>query len=70
MTYALTSYKSIKDKYNIQSVMMYCVIDANYGLIQPDGATKNLSYTTFKNFVAANPVKMMVQPSATRSRRT
>jgi hypothetical protein len=56
MTYALTSYKSIKDKYNIQSVMMYCVIDANYGLIQPDGATKNLSYTTFKNFVAANPV--------------
>ena len=36
--------------------MMYAVIDADYGLIQADGMTKNPAYATFKNFVAANPV--------------
>jgi hypothetical protein len=56
VTKALTQYKSIKDKYNIQSVMMYAVIDDTYGLIKGDGVTKNSAYTAFKNFVAANPV--------------
>ncbi|SAL38941.1 glycosyl hydrolase [Caballeronia humi] len=53
---AFAQYLSIKDKYNIQSVMMYCVIDKNYGLINADGVTKNPAYTSFKKFVAANPV--------------
>ncbi|WP_062643692.1 glycosyl hydrolase [Caballeronia arationis] len=56
VTTALTEYRSIKDKYNLQSVMMYCVIDPNYGLILGDGVTKTPAYTAFKNFVAANPV--------------
>jgi hypothetical protein len=55
VTAALQEYRSIKDKYNIQSVMMYDLIDPDYGLIQADGVTKNASYTSFKNFVAANP---------------
>ncbi|SAL34867.1 glycosyl hydrolase [Caballeronia humi] len=56
VTKALTQYRSIKDKYNIESVMMYDVIDASYGLIQADGATRNSAYAAFRNFVAANPV--------------
>ncbi|MDR5753468.1 MULTISPECIES: glycosyl hydrolase [unclassified Caballeronia] len=56
VTKTLTEYRSIKDKYNIQSVMMYCLVDANYGLIQANGTTKNPAYAAFKNFVAANPV--------------
>jgi hypothetical protein len=56
VTKALTQYKSVKDKYNIETVMMYCLIDPNYGLIQADGATKNTAYAAFRNFVAANPV--------------
>ena len=56
VTSALTEYKSIKDKYNIQSVMMYAVIDDTFGLIKEDGVTKLPAYTAFKNFVKANPV--------------
>ncbi|SAL81248.1 hypothetical protein AWB67_05794 [Caballeronia terrestris] len=56
VTTALTEYRSLKDKYNIQSVMMYCLIDSDYGLIQADGMTKNPAYAKFKNFVASNPV--------------
>ncbi|SAL34033.1 glycosyl hydrolase [Caballeronia concitans] len=52
---ALAQYRAIKDRYNIQSIMMYAVIDADYGLIQADGVTKNPAYAVFKNFVAANP---------------
>jgi hypothetical protein len=46
----------VKDKYNIQCIMMYCLIDANYGLIKADGVTKNPAYAAYRNFVAANPV--------------
>ncbi len=53
----MASYYAIKDKYNIECVMMYAVIDQDYGLIQADGVTKNPSYATFRNFVVANPVK-------------
>jgi hypothetical protein len=54
---AMTQYYAAKDKYNLECIMMYAVIDQNYGLIQGDGVTKNPAYTTFKNFIAANPVK-------------
>lgn len=53
---AMKEYRSIKDTYNIQSIMMYCLIDPAYGLVQNDGVTKNQAYSTFKQFVAANPV--------------
>jgi hypothetical protein len=53
----MASYYAIKDKYNIECVMMYAVIDQDYGLIQADGVTKNPAYATFRNFVVANPVK-------------
>ncbi|MDR5740736.1 MULTISPECIES: glycosyl hydrolase [unclassified Caballeronia] len=53
---ALTQYRAIKDKYNIQSIMMYAVMDRNYGLMQLDGVTKNPAYAVFKDFIAANPV--------------
>jgi hypothetical protein len=56
VTKALAQYKSVKDKYNIQSVMMYAVIDDNFGLLKGDGVTKTQAYTAFKNFVKANPV--------------
>jgi hypothetical protein len=56
VTSAMTQYKSIKDTYNVQTIMMYCLIDPNYGLIQADGVTKNPAYDAFKNFVVANPV--------------
>jgi hypothetical protein len=55
VTKALRQYRSIKDKYNIESVMMYSVIDPDYGLIQADGTTKNAAYFAFRDFVAANP---------------
>jgi hypothetical protein len=35
---------------------MYCIIDDNYGLIRPDGTTRNPAYSAFKRFVDANPV--------------
>ncbi|SOE62056.1 Glycosyl hydrolase catalytic core [Caballeronia arationis] len=56
VTKALRQYRSIKDKYNIESVMMYCLIDPDYGLVQMDGTSKNAAYAAFRNFVAANPV--------------
>jgi hypothetical protein len=56
ITQAMAQYRSIKDKYNIQCIMMYDLIDANYGLIQPDGVTRNPAYSAFKNFVSSNPV--------------
>lgn len=56
VTKALTQYKAAKDKYNLQSIMMYAVIDDSFGLVKNDGVTKTAAYTTFKNFVKANPV--------------
>lgn len=56
ITAALKEYRSLKDQYNIQSIMMYCLIDADYGLIAADGVTKTPAYAAFKQFVAANPV--------------
>ncbi|SAL24085.1 glycosyl hydrolase [Caballeronia telluris] len=56
VTSALTQYKSIKDKYDIQCIMMYCIIDDKYGLIRPDGVSRNPAYSAFKRFVEANPV--------------
>lgn len=56
VTRALTEYKSIKDTYNIQSVMLYAMIDDQYGLVKSDGVTKLPAYSAFKSFVAANPV--------------
>jgi hypothetical protein len=56
LTKALTQYHSIKDKYDVESIMMYCIIDKAYGLIQADGKTKNPAYAAYKSFVAANPV--------------
>jgi hypothetical protein len=52
----LTQYRKVKDKYNIQCIMMYAMIDKDFGLIQADGVTKNAAYQVFKDFVAANPV--------------
>ncbi|WP_250455891.1 glycosyl hydrolase [Caballeronia sp. ATUFL_M2_KS44] len=52
----IASYYAVKDKYNIECIMMYAVIDPSYGLIQGDGVTKTPAYATFKNFIAANPV--------------
>ncbi|WP_232316615.1 hypothetical protein [Candidatus Burkholderia verschuerenii] len=49
-------YRKVKDKYNIQCIMMYAMIDKDFGLIQADGVTKNPAYQVFKDFVAANPV--------------
>ncbi|SAL34327.1 Glycosyl hydrolase catalytic core [Caballeronia telluris] len=56
VTSAMTQYKSVKDKYNIQCVMLYAVIDDNYGLVKTDGVTKTAAYDAFKNFTRANPV--------------
>ncbi|SAL82269.1 hypothetical protein AWB74_06209 [Caballeronia arvi] len=55
VTKALTEYKSVKDKYNLQSVMMYALIDDSFGLLKNDGVTKSPAYAAFKNFVKANP---------------
>jgi hypothetical protein len=55
-TGALTEYRALKEQYNIQSIMMYCLIDPDYGLVQNDGVTQNPAYAAFKQFVAANPV--------------
>ena len=57
-TTALTEYLSLKDKYNIQSVMMYT---PHRCPLRPDqagrhGQESRLTPATSKNFVAANPV--------------
>jgi hypothetical protein len=56
VTKAMTQYKSIKDKYNIQCIMLYAVIDDSYGLVKTDGVTKSAAYDAYKNFTRANPV--------------
>ncbi|SAL60099.1 hypothetical protein AWB67_02907 [Caballeronia terrestris] len=53
---ALAQYWSIREKYNIESVMLYSANDASYGLIQSDGITKNPAYGAYKDFIAAKPV--------------
>jgi hypothetical protein len=60
VTNALTEYYSVREQYNIQSVMFYELISTNstsddFGLIESDGATKRLAYSAFKAFTAANP---------------
>jgi hypothetical protein len=56
LTRALTQYTSIKDRYNIESIQMYCIIDKAYGLIQADGVTKLPAYAAYKKYIAENPV--------------
>lgn len=56
---AMTQYRNdanFRMKYNVICIMHYALIDANYGLIQTDGVTKNTAYGTMKTFIANNPV--------------
>jgi hypothetical protein len=52
----LAEYRAAKDQYDLQSIMLYELIDADFGLIQGDGATRNPAYETFRAFVAGNGV--------------
>ncbi|RFU47499.1 glycosyl hydrolase [Paraburkholderia sp. DHOC27] len=56
----LAEYNTLRQTYNLQSVMFYELIDVStsdgYGLVQSDGVTKTEAYSAFKNYVAANPV--------------
>jgi hypothetical protein len=56
ITSVLSQYHSIKERYGLQSVMPYALIDGTYGFIQPDGTTRNPAYYAYRNYVAANPV--------------
>jgi hypothetical protein len=56
----LNEYYSVREQYNLQSVMMYELISSastdDFGLIETDGITKTEAYTAFKAFTAANAV--------------
>jgi hypothetical protein len=52
----LAQYRAAKDQYDLQSIMMYELIDPDFGLIQGDGVTRNPAYETFRAFAAANGV--------------
>nr|WP_232316549.1 glycosyl hydrolase [Candidatus Burkholderia verschuerenii] len=52
----LAEYRAAKDQYGVQSIMLYELIDADFGLIQGDGVTRNRAYETFRQFVAGNGV--------------
>ncbi|WP_118181109.1 glycosyl hydrolase [Paraburkholderia phosphatilytica] len=60
VTSKLNEYYSLRDTYNLQSVMMYELIDMpggdSYGLLEADGATQKPCYAAFKSFTAANAV--------------
>jgi hypothetical protein len=55
----LKEYYSLRQTYNLQSVMMYQLIDMPggdvFGVLAADGVTQKSSYAAFKNFTAANP---------------
>jgi hypothetical protein len=55
----LKEYYSLRQTYNLQSVMMYQLIDTPggdvFGVLAADGVTKKTSYAAYKNFTAANP---------------
>jgi len=55
----MASYFAIKDTYNLESIMIFTMIDVDYGLILADGVTKGPAYETFKNFIAVNPVRAL-----------
>jgi hypothetical protein len=58
VTNTLAEYYSLRETYNLQSVMMYELIDMastdTYGLIEADGATHKPCYASFKSYTAAN----------------
>jgi hypothetical protein len=54
--WAMEKYHRVRTQYNIQTIMLYAVIDESYGLLQDDGVTRNGTYQVFKDFIAANPV--------------
>ncbi|WP_124800686.1 glycosyl hydrolase [Paraburkholderia phosphatilytica] len=58
VTTTLNEYYSLRDTYNLQSVLMYELIDMpggdTYGLLEADGVTKKPCYAAFKSFTAAN----------------
>lgn len=60
VTNTLNEYYSVRQQYNLQSIMFYELISAastdDFGLIETDGATKRVAYSAFKAFTAANPV--------------
>ncbi|WP_277186764.1 lipopolysaccharide biosynthesis protein [Caballeronia sp. BR00000012568055] len=57
----MAQFVSVASKYNIQAIQTYELYDdpaggeGAYGLIQNDGKTVKANYTSFKNFVKANP---------------
>lgn len=69
-SYLMDRFRSVKDKYNIQGVHLYQLVDAmnnsaspnmaddemKFGLVASDGSTNKATYTTVKNYVAANPL--------------
>lgn len=60
VTAKLNEYYSVREQYNLQSVMMYELISTSstddFGLIATDGTTKSPAYAAFKSFTAANPL--------------
>lgn len=58
VTNTLGEYFSLRETYNLQSVMMYELIDMSssdtYGLIEVDGITHKPCYTSFKSYTASN----------------
>jgi hypothetical protein len=59
VTRALTQYYGVRTQYNLESVMLYQLIDLPgnlFGIVGTDGVTKKSAYTAFKNFTAAHPV--------------
>ncbi|MGA7776403.1 MAG: glycosyl hydrolase, partial [Paraburkholderia sp.] len=55
---AMAEYYSLREQYNVQSIMMYELIDMattdEYGLIEADGATHKACYASYKAFTAGN----------------
>ncbi|WP_244814688.1 glycosyl hydrolase [Caballeronia sp. Lep1P3] len=57
----MAQFVSVAAKYNLQAIQVYQLYDdpaggeGNYGLIKNDGKTQKAVFTSFKNFVAANP---------------
>jgi hypothetical protein len=59
VTRALTQYYTVRSQYNLESVMLYQLIDLSnnlFGLVDTNGVTKKTAYAAFKNFTAAHPV--------------
>jgi hypothetical protein len=60
VTNALTEYYALRNQYNLESVMMYELIDMGtsdaYGLLEANGSTQKPCYSAFKNFTANNKI--------------